>query len=221
MTGNVCFVYWIKRPCDTDIFTQGYVGITKNLKLRFNQHISKSKLKNTNHKLYNYMRKYGDYIMVPILCADEDYCLSIENKLRPTRNIGLNHAIGGINSSESISIALKNSNSRLNFGKQNKGRKLSELTKSKMRDSHLKLDSSKWNNSQADMEIWKNADKYYDYYLKTVELCKETRYSFSTKIFVNLSELPASKIGSLIKAFKNGWNPNNDSDWLNKFKIRK
>ena len=31
-------VYWIHRPEHTDMFTQGYVGITKDIKRRFKAH---------------------------------------------------------------------------------------------------------------------------------------------------------------------------------------
>ena len=34
----VCSVYWISHPTHTDIFSQGYVGVSKNAQKRFKQH---------------------------------------------------------------------------------------------------------------------------------------------------------------------------------------
>jgi hypothetical protein len=33
-----CSVYWIHHPSHTDIFTQGYIGISNNVKNRFESH---------------------------------------------------------------------------------------------------------------------------------------------------------------------------------------
>jgi len=76
------------------MFAQGYIGITTNPQRRFKDHL---RIKNSkNHKLYNSLNKYQDFIFDIILKSDIDYCLDIEYKLRPHINIGLNHAKGGL-----------------------------------------------------------------------------------------------------------------------------
>jgi hypothetical protein len=87
-------VYWIHRPCHTDITKQGYVGITKNPVSRWAEHKRKAK---TNGKatIYKAMRKYADVQFDVILIGDRKYCEEIEIKLRPQHLIGWNIAIGG------------------------------------------------------------------------------------------------------------------------------
>jgi len=86
-------VYWIHRPEHTDMFTQGYVGITKNLKRRFKDH----EVRTTNEHLRHAINKYGwdNLVKEVILIADKSYCLMIELKLRATTSIGWNIAEGG------------------------------------------------------------------------------------------------------------------------------
>ena len=86
-------VYWIHHPSHTNIFTQGYVGITNNLNARLRNH----KSKRCNKHLVNAMNKYGwdNLIKEVILIADEAYCLMIEKSLRSIANIGWNIIEGG------------------------------------------------------------------------------------------------------------------------------
>lgn len=76
-------LYWVRLNEHTDIFTQGYVGVTPNFAKRLKEH--KVKFKSMWDKI----------VMKTILIADDAYCYQIENKLRPTRNIGWNKAPGG------------------------------------------------------------------------------------------------------------------------------
>ena len=86
-------VYWIRRPEHVDIFTQGYVGITENMDYRMWRH----KRCKTNAHLANAVKKYGWDALVKdvVLVASTEYCLDIETKLRPTKDVGWNVAIGG------------------------------------------------------------------------------------------------------------------------------
>ena len=92
-----CWLYWIHRKSHTDIFTQGYVGITTNLTSRFTVH--KSNLRNTDYRSYrtdfrNAMKE-DDLVFDVILQSDQSYCMSIERKLRPDWCVGWNIAVGG------------------------------------------------------------------------------------------------------------------------------
>jgi hypothetical protein len=84
-------IYWIHRIDHTDIFSQGYIGISDKPLERFEQHKSK-----TNKHLSNAFLKYKDDIKIDILLeSSEKYCKHLEQLLRPTENIGWNIAIGG------------------------------------------------------------------------------------------------------------------------------
>ena len=86
-------VYWIAHKDHTDIFSQGYVGVSNNVEYRWNTHKS---LK-TNVHLKNAINKYGwdNLVKKVVLIGEEDYCLEIENKLRPADKIGWNLVCGG------------------------------------------------------------------------------------------------------------------------------
>lgn len=90
------FVYWIHHPLHIDMTIDGYVGIATDFEQRMFAHKSCAKT-GKDGSLYNAIRKYGwDHLVKEIvLIADENYCLEIEKKLRPSPRIGWNIAIGG------------------------------------------------------------------------------------------------------------------------------
>ena len=85
------FIYWIRLPEHLDILSQGYVGISKNPVKRFKTH----KTRSNNPHLINVFKKYQEVIMDIILESHEHYCKEIEEKLRPSKNIGWNIEKGG------------------------------------------------------------------------------------------------------------------------------
>ena len=86
-------LYWIHHKDHTDIFTQGYVGITCRLRERLYRH----KKFTQNAHLKNAINQYGwdNLIKEIVLVADESYCLMIETQLRALKNIGWNIIEGG------------------------------------------------------------------------------------------------------------------------------
>lgn len=108
-------VYWIHHPEHTDMFTQGYIGVSVNAKKRFNEH----KIRTQNQHLKNAINKYGWDTLVKeiILTADKAYCLMIELKLRAENSLGWNITKGG---------------GMPPLTKSNLGKKLSEETKAKI-----------------------------------------------------------------------------------------
>jgi hypothetical protein len=79
---NQCLLYWIHNDLETDIYSQGYVGITIDLPRRLKEHARK--------------KNFLDNRTVDIYLQGEiDFCKKLEEELRPTRNIGLNKAAGG------------------------------------------------------------------------------------------------------------------------------
>jgi predicted GIY-YIG superfamily endonuclease len=119
-------VYWLRLPEHTDMFTQGYVGISNNTQKRFSAH-KKSK---QNPHLFHAIEKYGfdNLIKQILLISDKTYCLDIEKKLRPEKMIGWNLEAGGGNPP-----SLKNKSSfSKGFVPWNKGLPMSDETKAKV-----------------------------------------------------------------------------------------
>ena len=91
-------IYWIRLAEHTDIYTQGYVGVSKNVGRRTTEHMRDlSTNTHTNPHLKYAFKKYGwDLFIVDIFfCGEEKYCYTLENSLRPHKNIGWNITIGG------------------------------------------------------------------------------------------------------------------------------
>jgi hypothetical protein len=86
-------LYWIHHQNHTDIFSQGYVGVSNNVEKRWYDH----KTYTNNAHLKHSMKKYGwdTLIKEVVLIADDDYCLNIEKQLRPSDKIGWNIVMGG------------------------------------------------------------------------------------------------------------------------------
>jgi hypothetical protein len=75
------------------MFTQGYIGVSNNVKKRWKDH----KNKPSNEHLKHAINKYGwdSLIKKIILIAEDAYCLAMETKLRSNEKIGWNVAAGG------------------------------------------------------------------------------------------------------------------------------
>ena len=75
------------------MFSQGYIGVSKDLKKRWNDHAKRT----GNLHLKRAIKKYGwdNLVKEIILVADEAYCLMIEAKLRVEDKIGWNIVKGG------------------------------------------------------------------------------------------------------------------------------
>lgn len=86
-------LYWLHHKDHTDMFSQGYVGVSNNVKKRWYDH----NLKAQNTHLHNAVNKYGwdNLVKEVMLIADNAYCLDIETKLRPTDRLGWNIVKGG------------------------------------------------------------------------------------------------------------------------------
>lgn len=94
----MAFVYWIRHPTHTDMFTQGYIGVTtKTVSQRWANHKVAAKCESKQHlPVYKAMRKYGAELIVDtVLEAEEDYVMDLERKTRPAPCIGWNVAVGG------------------------------------------------------------------------------------------------------------------------------
>lgn len=92
-------VYWIRKPSHTDIFTEGYVGVTsKTAQERYKTHVDLAKGKKNKHSVvHKAINALGaENLVVETICiCTEEYAYDLENKLRPYKSIGWNVAIGG------------------------------------------------------------------------------------------------------------------------------
>lgn len=88
------FLYWIKYPHHTDIFTEGYVGITNNPKRRFEEHKKGHKNAHKNKQLPRAIKK-GAQMEIVLGDLTMKQALEEEKKYRPVENIGWNLNSGG------------------------------------------------------------------------------------------------------------------------------
>lgn len=236
-------VYWIRHKDHDDMFSQGYVGITKQgLRTRMYQH-NHSMRDGSTYPLYNAMRKYGkDIVVSEIVFASLEYCQEIENKLRPSVNIGWNICAGGADTrvGSICSMETRTKISAGNTGKVRsaefksliskavKGRKYSPEFAEQCRqraivqggfskESIQKAAATNrgilpWNRNNSDTNVWLIADQIYD------EVLKQPTIGIRTlgKCF----GLSFSKFQVVLKKIKGGWIPTNDQSWLN-FKTEK
>jgi group I intron endonuclease len=90
-------VYWLRLENHSDIFSEGYVGVSYNPDGRLSRHMRLVESgEHENAHLINAIRKSGNTIVQDIVAiGDEKYCYSLEAKLRPEREIGWNINRGG------------------------------------------------------------------------------------------------------------------------------
>jgi predicted GIY-YIG superfamily endonuclease len=114
---DICYVYWIHLPEYTDVLSQGYVGISKKPRQRFQTHLKRPE----NAKMKNYIRKHPEAIMTVLLKSTRMMCEQVEKKLRPDKGIGWNIAIGGGTTPSQKNIP-KNSLHKRRIGDGNRGK---------------------------------------------------------------------------------------------------
>ena len=84
-------LYWIKKPSHNNPLTEGYIGITKNLKERLQKHTSDSA-----NPMVKAIVKNNDYeIKILKRNMSEWDARRVELSMRPHKNIGYNLAEGG------------------------------------------------------------------------------------------------------------------------------
>jgi len=141
-------VYWIHLPEHTDIYTQGYVGVSNNPHRRLQEH----KNSTDNKHLSSALSKYSELIIQTIvLIGESNFCYQYEELLRPGKNIGWNINKGGSkpplmagiprtsSTKQKISNSLKGhtvtTSTRDKISASSKGRIIAEETKQKISNS--------------------------------------------------------------------------------------
>ena len=231
-------IYWIRLQEHTDMFSQGYIGVTgQGVGERYRQHL-KNALTNDRKRsspiLSNAIRKYGDnnLLVTAVAIGNIDYIYDLEQKLRPTDKIGWNVVSGGYKSpshSEEVRRKIGESNrgkvrsaeTRARLSAAHLGKRLTKETKQKMSVARkgIPLGKSKvlpWKHnrmSQNAREFWKSADKLYSIWLLND---KPKSSTLATLYGVDISTMGTPKtFRTLYKLFKEfDWNPLDDVDWI-------
>lgn len=199
-------VYWIRLAEHTDVFTQGYVGVTsKTSSERFKYHVmlsNRARVGQSKSVVHKEMNRWRDKIILETLVICEDsYAYELESKLRPSQNIGWNVAQGGWGF-QSRKYLKHSEETRQKMSKSHTGKSINPDVVAK-RVSTI-LSKGPWNRLDAGKENWRNADVYYYDYLLGLT------YSFSAK----KHNLDRGKISSMFRWFSRGWNPLLDENWV-------
>lgn len=241
-TTNTSCVYWIRRLEHTDIYSEGYIGVTrKGEDFRFNQHI-KAAARGKRGKLYSNIRKYGDsgIVMSVLVVGLEEYCYEVEEKLRPTSKVGWNSVRGGMTPDRTFQNEEDRRNSWISkLREANLGNKLSEDTlktmslinlerwksdecfQERMRDILLGNRKSYspgtrfWARSKPPFLI-ADADRLYTAFIENPRLYSRELLLLVDKSYTEMVHKRSAV--KLIQKFASGWNPSEDFWWLHDFK---
>jgi len=226
-------LYWIHLPEHKDMFSEGYIGITKHTaKQRFRGHYKAAhhKQRNTNCPIYNAIRKYGDSLIVEtVVISDIDYVLDLEEKIRPDVKIGWNvksgGAIGnyvGTKHSESSIAKMKLDRKALwDTPEFYRKRKVQIVSKSKPDYGYLNSDGSPkrfWPKKTApsiNLSLWENIPHLWNEYVKDPYLIMPE----VPKLLPQYPENSQQWIRKILQYFRSGWNPMLDKRYLEDFPI--
>lgn len=221
-------VYWIHLPEHADMFSEGYIGVTrKDAKTRFITHTKDAARKDRNTSIVgNAIKKYGDRLIVETLViCDIEYAIDLEIKLRPDDKIGWNIVKGGglppllrkgqltEDQRKARSVARKgkkmSEEGRANLVEAWKTRERNMFTTEQRQNNIRKSAETKapWTYAGTFKEVWAIADQCYEEFLKGT-----ARWSCA-KMF----DLKHTQLSAMYRKFKKGWIPSEDQLWLNEF----
>jgi hypothetical protein len=112
---SIYSLYWIHHIDASDPFTEGYIGVTKNLDNRLEYN------KNSKYTVGKAIRKYSKDIICDILYQnlDEQSAFNLEAKYRPSEKIGWNLAEGGFGA---VGKLIPDENTKLKMSESHKKR---------------------------------------------------------------------------------------------------
>lgn len=194
-------VYWIRLQEHTDKLTEGYIGITKNLKERVKSH----KNKKGNLKITNAIKKYGfDNLIIDVLHEEKtlEEALQIEKEMRPKPNIGWNHQTGGEIGVDSSWYDVPENRDRH-----------SKITSVRTKEAIKEKDSYHKRSQRAKLSRQMNAESYLDINkgsknsraILNEDQVRDIKSMFSTKSNRELADLYGVKI-NVIQQIKSGKN---------------
>lgn len=223
-------VYWIHLPEHTDVFTQGYVGVTKNnSKARFRGHVQEATTmrRSKTSRMHNYIRKHGKegLICETLIICEIDYAFDMEFKLRPSERIGWNVAVGGKNAVNPGGYKLSEE-TRKRMSEARKGIKKSKEAIQKLIDSTKGVPRGPLSKESVDKreftrmvrniltyeDTWGKADTYYKDFINGECL---TSWWCGKKYGI-----PHYKLASIFQRFSRGWVPEDDPAWKEAMDIK-
>lgn len=220
----MAYVYWITDNPSENILKYGYIGITKStVEKRIKGHKTAYRAfllgkKVGCYKLFREVKDRGgwtDSIKVIVICeADIEYCIQVENKLRPLPNTGWNIRVGGdyhIMFKREITQETKD---KLAFVR--KSWVMSQETRERVSKNRLKEGNPMfgvlpWDNPASTEEskiAWLYSHLVYYYWLQS-----DCKVGVRT-VHKHFSDLNYWSLDSMIRKFRIGWIPEEDTDWL-------
>ena len=168
----IYYLYWIRKKDFKNILTEGYVGVSKNIDKRFKEHLYKMKNNIHENKLLQRNFNKHELIFEKILCGNKEYCFYIENKLRPSKNIGWNNNIGGT-SPPSCEGKILTENHKLKISNSKKGKSRPKFSDEWMRRNGevdwIGFDDSKYTDSDRLYLVDFNEGITYKHFLAVCE----------------------------------------------------
>lgn len=240
-------LYWLRLPSMTDMTKEGYIGVSKTTaEKRYTRH--KWFAKQSSLHVSRAIMKYGDEILVETLVeGSSEYCFELENKLRPTVDIGWNTAIGGqipgnLGKKDSADTLAKKSaamkgrvfseESKRLMSVNRKGIKFSEshlenmrkcqLGKKRSEETKQRQREAKLANPAPVIESWAHSKANKSIWAMAADVFgfyRENPKSTSGEAEVAF-QLTRQKLSILYKKLKSGWNPSEDSaymSWLSEY----
>lgn len=207
-------VYWIHLPEHTDMFSEGYIGVTKyTAKKRFAQHRERSSSSDLQN-ICKAIRKYGaeNLIAETIVIAELDYCFNVESKLRPKPFIGWNIAIGGGSPNVGYKPSEEKKKAHSEMMKQwwvdnpdhdhsNKGRP--GISRPRTDDHQSRIVEGKFYNLPFRYPWWANTELYYEDFVSGLS------YTYAQQ----KNGLKVRQLFNMWQRFESGWIPSEDQRW--------
>jgi hypothetical protein len=96
---KTAYVYWLHLKEHTDVFSEGYVGVTtREIEVRFKEHCRKAKSTSSSYSaLHTVLNEYAieDIIISRLCVCTAAQAYYIESIFRPFKNMGWNTSEGG------------------------------------------------------------------------------------------------------------------------------
>lgn len=218
-------VYWVRLPEHTDVFSQGYVGVTKNsASSRFRGHVQASKKEPSNKTILSKaILKYGrdGLVVTPLVKCELDYAYRLEEQLRPKEHIGWNIAKGGYFSGIYSGYKLSDeTRAKMSAARKGvvvppeivakvsvalKGRKNGPLTE----ESIVKRTVSHFYSIMERNPLpWASAELWYEFHEDGIS-------GHNTEKLIGVQK---GTLRAVFKAFDRGWVPKEDPKWIFRFK---
>lgn len=133
-----------------------------------------------------------------------EYCLELENKLRPVCGIGYNVAIGGGEVSRLGATHTKETKQKMSESAKQRGQRPPQSALDKSAETNSKKVA--WLCQFSNKDVWKRAGEVYDHLQK-----HPTHGTHRTSKMIGTTP---DQLTQMFKKIKSGWNPWLDDEWL-------